>query len=260
MAFIVVQFWTPFPPNFEAIMGDQPLELSLPSGEFSNQPLHSKGSIPQHTQTSSYHDGGDDNRRGGYGQQSLNIAHGSYSAQQPFSPPQQGPQGRQDSFGMAPLGAALPDVLYHNFSNVPSQRYQSSPSASQHMYPLQSVAQFPSPHGMGQIITYNTQYPAQYSIYGQSQNASPLNPQSGHSLYQQQAFVGQQQVGAPFFSQQQRQYAIQSQMYTGGAGPAQFPLRGTFSGENRLQTQQSALNYSGSLGPNVQGKGSASGE
>jgi hypothetical protein len=247
-------------------MGDTPTGRPVIDGDFQNTTAHGGRTNPaQRSSTSPFDES--EGPKSFPGGSHAPGSQGNYPHGQSFPAQQHGSQSRQENFNMAPLGTALPDMSYMNYSNVSPQRYASGPSPSAHLYQLQNMPQLTGPASMNPPATnmpYNVQYQAPYQgMYVPAQNQSSANSQPGLNLgnqfYQGQAFMGQTPV-SPYFIQP-GQYGPQSQMYSTSPSMGQYGPRGSFTGDNRPPPQQhSGEHQPGSLIDGAQRRSSSIGE
>jgi hypothetical protein len=226
-------------------MGDTPTGRPVVDGDFQNTAHGGGANSTQRSSRSQFEESEGQSTFQGSLHAPGSGSHGNYPHGQSFPAQQHGSQNQQEQFNMAPLGTALPDMSYMNYSNASSQRYPSGPSPSAHLYQLQNMPQLGGPASISTPATnipYNVQYQAPYQgmyVPGQSQSNPNSQPglNIGNQFYQGQAFMGQAPMSPPYFVQP-GQYGSQSQMYSTSPSLGQYGARGPFTGDNRALPQQ----------------------
>ncbi len=178
---------------------------------------------------------------------------------------QLGLQGRMDSFNMANIGSALPEMQYQNYGQIPLQRY---PQASTIMYQPQNMAQFGSPNTINQNLRtghYNMPFAHQYQGFYTPDNAqlpqgNPSSINTSSQFYQGHNFIAQhpqQQMGTPYFVP--GQYGPQTPVYMGNSSPVQYGFQGGLVADTRNTIQPRETDFSGGMPARIPGQPSSIG-
>ncbi|EPE31802.1 RNA-binding, RBD [Glarea lozoyensis ATCC 20868] len=166
----------------------------------------------------------------------------SYNQQQSFPGHFASPL-RPDAFSMGNIGAALPEVQYHNYHNTTEQQRQQVHNAPN--YQMQGMTQFSGQQAQGSSIPsmpysvpYQNQFPGMYSAQHATPQHVQSSPNSNGQFFQGQGYMGQlpqQQQIPPYFVSSAQYGHHGSQMYHSGVVPS--GVRGTFADSRQLSPQ-----------------------